>query len=73
MSFWNRLQKSFPRTHRAESFAVGVAEAVVPVGLLWGLQKWGPKPLDQEKTFKELHQPRNHSYDKDDDAPGDFQ
>lgn len=75
MSFWNKLQKSFPRTRntlKAENLAAGLVEAVVSVALLWGLQKWGPKPLGKEKTFKELHQTGTISYSRD-DAPQDFQ
>ena len=76
MSFWNRLQKFFPRTRnslKAENLAAGLVEAVVSVGFLWGLQKWGPKPLEKEKTFKELHQPGSLSYSRDDDAPEELQ
>ena len=41
MSFWNRLQKSFPRnqnSRKAENFPGSLVEAVISVGLLWGLQ-----------------------------------
>lgn len=75
MSFWNRLQKSFPRSRhslKAENLAAGLVEAVVSVALLWGLQRWGPKPLEKEKTFKELHRPGTVSYSRD-DAPQEFQ
>lgn len=72
MSFWNRIQKFFPQTRnslKAENLAAGLIEAVVSIGLLWGLQKWGLKPEEKEKTFKELHQPRTFSYNRNDDAP----
>ena len=70
MSFWSRLQKSFPRNQNSVK---AEAEAVISVGLLWGLQKWGPQPVEKEKTFKELHQPRNSSHLRNDDTPEEFQ
>lgn len=76
MSFWSRLQKSFSRNQnsvKAENLAAGILEAVISVGLLWGLQKLNPGPLKEEKTFKELHQPRSPSYIRNDDTPEEFQ
>lgn len=76
MSFWSRLQKSFSRNQnsvKAENLAAGILEAVISIGLLWGLQKLNPRPLIEEKTFKELHQPRSPSHIRNDDTPEEFQ
>ena len=76
MSFWNRLQKFLPRAQnslKADDRSGSLVEVVISVGILWGLQTWGPQPLEKEKPFKELHQPRTLSYSKDDDAPAELQ
>lgn len=76
MSFWNQLQKLFPRNRnslKADNLAAGLIEAAVSLGIIWGLQKWGPNPLEKERTFKELHQPRTLSHNSDDDAPQELQ
>ncbi|CAF9934873.1 hypothetical protein IMSHALPRED_009870 [Imshaugia aleurites] len=63
MSFWTRLLQSLPLnlspSKTAPLSAGSLAEATISISLLWGLHTWGPKAVEKEKTFKELHQPGN--------------
>ena len=71
MSFWNRLQKTF-RTQNpltAEFVAGELVQIAALAGVIWGLQKSGVLPSGDEKTFKQLHQPRDLSSRKSKETP----
>lgn len=65
MAFWNRLLTMVKTSKplRLDTIAKPIIEAVGGATLLWGLKSWGPEQvMHQEKSFKELHQPRNKSH-----------
>lgn len=76
MSFWNRLQKSFPRYRnsnslKSDTLPPGLLETVVSLGVFWAVQDLGLgfQPKEEKKTFKESHQPRALSNIRDGDPP----